>query len=229
MLKVRLLRLLTLIFVLSACFLAHEAAFADDDLYRTVKADVLNMREQASTGSAVVGQVPYAAQVKILWLEPEWARVTYGGVEGYVSRQYLVVPSEFKSQLPSRGSEVSSKGQAVAELAKQYLGVPYVYGGASPSGFDCSGFVYYIYKQFGVTLNRVAADQMSNGTWVAFSEIKPGDIIGFKNSGGYVNHVGIYVGNGMMIHSPQTGETVRYESVTSGNYSLRIAAVRRIF
>lgn len=228
-LKIKLLKILMLTFVLSACVCAFDVAFADDDLYRTVKADILNMREQASTGASVVGQVPYGAQVKILWLEPEWARVTYGGTEGYVSRQYLVVPSEFVSKLPSRGAEVSSKGQAVVETAKQYLGIPYVYGGTSPSGFDCSGFVYYVYKQFGVTLNRVAADQMTNGKWVPFSEIQPGDIIGFKNSSGYVNHVGIYAGNGMMIHSPQTGETVRYESVTSGNYSLRVAAVRRIF
>lgn len=229
MLKIRLLKIFVLTFVLSVCGCVFNTAFADDDLYRIVKADVLNMREQASVSSSVVGQAPYGAKVKILWLEPEWARVTYNGTEGYVSRQYLVVPAEFVSKLPSRGAEVSSKGQAVVELAKQYLGVPYVYGSASPSGFDCSGFVYYIYKQMGVTLNRVAADQMTNGTWVAFSEIQPGDIIGFKNSSGYVNHVGIYAGNGMMIHSPQTGETVRYESVTSGNYSLRVAAVRRIF
>jgi len=202
--------------------------FANEDTYRIVKATSLNIREQATTNSKVVGQVPYAGKVKILWLEPEWARISYGTTEGYVSRQYLVVPAQFVD-LASRGTNVSSKGQAVAEYAKQFLGVPYVYGGTSPSGFDCSGFVYYIYKQFGVTLNRVANDQMVNGTWVPFSEAMPGDIIGFKNKSGYVNHVGIYVGNGMMIHSPQTGEHVRYESVVSGNYSLRIAAVRRIF
>lgn len=201
---------------------------ATEDTYRIVKATSLNIREQASTSSAVLGQVPYAGRVKILWLEPEWARISYNGTEGYVSRQYLVVPSQFVD-LSSRGTVVSSKGQAVAEYAKQFLGVPYVYGGASPSGFDCSGFVYYVFQQFGVTLNRVASDQMSNGTWVSFSEAKPGDIIGFHNSSGYVNHIGIYVGNGMMIHAPQTGETVRYESVVTGNYSRRISAVRRIF
>ena len=94
---------------------------------------------------------------------------------------------------------------------------------------DCSGFVYYVYQQFGVTLNRVAADQMSNGVAVSVSDMRPGDIVGFHNKSGYVNHIGIYVGGGMMIHAPQSGETVRFESVVTGNYSLRINGVRRIF
>ena len=226
--KIKFLKLILIIFVITIILSTTCAVFANEDTYRIVKASTLNIREQASTSSKIVGQVPYAGKVKILWLEPDWARISYGATEGYVSRQYLVVPSQFVD-LASRGASVSTKGQAIVEYAKQFLGVPYVYGGASPRGFDCSGFVYYIYKQFGVTLNRVANDQMVNGTWVPFSEAMPGDIIGFKNKSGYVNHVGIYVGNGMMIHSPQTGENVRYESVVSGNYSLRIAAVRRIF
>ena len=227
--KTKIVRIFLLVLTFVVILSAGNVSFADDGTYRIVKATSLNIRAGASTTSQVVGAVPYAGKVKILWLEPEWARISYAGVEGYVSRQYLVVPSEFTGNLVSRGTTVSSKGQAVVELAKQYLGTPYVYGGSSPKGFDCSGFVYYIYKQFGVTLNRVAQDQMTNGTWVPTSEMMPGDIIGVKNSSGYVNHVGIYVGGGMMIHSPQSGETVRFESVVSGNYSLRIAAVRRIF
>ena len=81
----------------------------------------------------------------------------------------------------------------------------------------------------GVTLNRVAADQMTNGTWVASNNLQPGDIVGFTNRSGYVNHVGIYAGNGMMIHSPQTGDVVKYESIVNGNYSLRLVCGRRIF
>ena len=81
----------------------------------------------------------------------------------------------------------------------------------------------------GVTLNRVAADQMTNGTWVPKNALQPGDIVGFANRSGYINHVGIYVGNGMMIHSPQTGEFVRYESIVTGNYANRLTCGRRIF
>ena len=132
-------------------------------------------------------------------------------------------------EMPSRGDAVSSRGQAVVELAKQYLGTPYRYGGAAPGGFDCSGFVYYIYSQMGVTLNRVAADQMTNGTWVDKGNLQPGDIVGFTNSSGYINHVGIYAGNGMMIHSPQTGDVVKFESIVTGNYAGRLTCGRRIF
>ncbi len=191
-----------------------------------VTASLLNIRSAASTDSSVLGQIPYGQRVGINWLESGWARITYNGIGGYVSLDYLSVINE---PLPSRSQAVSTKGQAVVERAKQYLGIPYVYGGTSPSGFDCSGFVYYIYKSMGVTLNRVAADQMKNGQWVAKNDLQPGDIVGFTNSSGYVNHVGIYAGNGMMIHSPQTGDVVKYESIVTGNYSRRLICGRRIF
>jgi len=70
---------------------------------------------------------------------------------------------------------------------------------------------------------------MTNGTWVPKNALQPGDIVGFQNRSGYINHVGIYVGNGMMIHSPQTGDVVKYESVVTGNYANRLTCGRRIF
>lgn len=194
--------------------------------YGVVKASLLNIRQSATTESAVVGQIPNGQYAGVRWIEGNWARISYSGIEGYVSMEYLTVVN---GALPSRGETVSSKGQAVVELAKQFLGTPYVYGGTSPSGFDCSGFVYYIYNRLGVQLNRVAADQMTNGTWVAKNALQPGDIVGFTNSSGYINHVGIYAGNGMMIHSPQTGDVVKYESIVTGNYSARLTCGRRIF
>lgn len=194
--------------------------------YGVVRASLLNIRQAATTSSAVVGQIPNGGYTSIKWLEGNWARITYNGLEGYVSLDYLTVVNE---PMPSRSGAVSTKGQAVVELAKQYLGTPYVYGGAAPGGFDCSGFVYYIYSQMGVQLNRVACDQMTNGTWVDKSQLMPGDIVGFANSSGYITHVGIYAGNGMMIHSPQTGDVVKYESIVTGNYSMRLTCGRRIF
>ena len=194
--------------------------------YGVVTASLLNIRSAASTGSGILGQIPYGQYVKVNWLQQGWANISYNGIGGYVSLDYLNV---MNGEMPSRNSAVSSKGQAVVELAKQFLGTPYRYGGAAPGGFDCSGFVYYIYKQMGVTLNRVAADQMVNGTWVAKNMLQPGDIVGFANKSGYVNHVGIYAGNGMMIHSPQTGDVVKYTSIVNGNYAGRLVCGRRIF
>ena len=201
-------------------------SYAAEGSYGIVTASVLNIRQGATTASAIVGQAANGTCLTVHWLEPGWARISYGGVEGYVSLDYLRVMS---GEMPSRSDAVSSRGQAVVELAKQYLGTPYRYGGAAPGGFDCSGFVYYIYSQMGVTLNRVAADQMTNGTWVDKGNLQPGDIVGFTNSSGYINHVGIYAGNGMMIHSPQTGDVVKFESIVTGNYARRLTCGRRIF
>ena len=195
--------------------------------YGIVTASLLNLRQQPSTSSAILAQMPNGTTVNVSSLQNGWAKVTYQGREGFVSLDYLKI---MQGEAPvSRGTEVSSKGQAIVELAKQYIGTPYRYGGSSPSGFDCSGFVYFLYKSMGVTLNRVAQDQMTNGTWVPKNALQPGDIVGFANSSGYINHVGIYAGNGMMIHSPQTGEYVRYESIVTGNYANRITCGRRIF
>lgn len=186
----------------------------------------LNLRASASTSSAILAQIPNGQVLPVSEVTAGWAKVTYNGTVGYVSNDYLDFS---QSSLPDRGTAVSSKGQAVVELAKQHLGKAYVYGASGPGNFDCSGLVYYVYKQMGVTLNRVANDQMKNGTYVSAGELQPGDIVGFSNSSGYVNHVGIYVGNGMMIHSPQTGDVVKYESIVTGNYSRRLVGGRRIF
>jgi cell wall-associated NlpC family hydrolase len=99
-------------------------------------------------------------------------------------------------------------GQAVA-IAEQYLGVPYVYGGASPSGFDCSGLVMYVYAQLGVSLPHNAAAQFSVLPHVPLSDLEPGDLVFFNGLG----HVGIYVGNGTMIHAPHTGTVVQFGSI----------------
>ena len=151
---------------------------------------------------------------------------------GIVTASLLNIRAENNTQstiLAQAPCGSSTKGMAALEIAKSCLGIPYVYGGSSTSGFDCSGLVYYCYQQVGVTLNRVADDQMKNGVYVDKSELQPGDIIGFTSGdSSYISHVGIYAGNGMMIHAPQTGDVVKYESLLTGSYSLRYAGARRI-
>lgn len=111
---------------------------------------------------------------------------------------------------PSRGNVVS--------IAAQYLGVPYVWGGASPSGFDCSGLTMYVYAQVGIYLPHSAAAQYNSGTPVSASEMAPGDLVFF---GSPISHVGIYVGGGSMIHAPFEGTVVSYGGI-GGN----VGAVR---
>jgi peptidoglycan DL-endopeptidase CwlO len=106
----------------------------------------------------------------------------------------------------------SGRSSAVA-IAQRYLGVPYVYGGASPGGFDCSGLVMYVYAQLGIGLSHGATDQQRASTPVPISSLQPGDLV-FFGSASYSYHVGIYVGGGSMIHAPHTGAVVSYGSVS---------------
>jgi cell wall-associated NlpC family hydrolase len=108
----------------------------------------------------------------------------------------------------------------VCAIAAQYLGVKYVYGGASPStGFDCSGFVMYVYAQVGISLPHYSGSQQQMGTAVSMSALQPGDLV-FRGNPAY--HVGIYVGGGTCIHSPHTGSVVSYQSVGYWDSAVRL-------
>jgi cell wall-associated NlpC family hydrolase len=107
---------------------------------------------------------------------------------------------------------VSSTGAghpAAASIAMRYLGVPYVWGGASPSGFDCSGLVMYVYAQLGISLGHYTGAQWSETVPISMSQAQPGDLVFFNG----VSHVGIYIGNGQMVNAPHTGSVVRIDSI----------------
>lgn len=109
-------------------------------------------------------------------------------------------------------------GEQAVALAKQHLGTPYVWGGAAPGGFDCSGLVQHVYAQLGIDLPRVSADQAKAGTPVAsLAEAQPGDLVFFDWSSGRagIDHVGIYAGDGKMVVAPKTGDVVKVQEITS--------------
>lgn len=124
----------------------------------------------------------------------------------------------------------STTGANIVEFAKKYLGYKYVSGGASPAtGFDCSGFTTYVYKNFGITLSRTSTAQASNGTAVQKSNLKQGDLVIFNNSSNTkVGHVGIYIGDNKFIHAANPSKGVIITALSDSYYSARYVGARRI-
>jgi peptidoglycan DL-endopeptidase CwlO len=117
----------------------------------------------------------------------------------------------------------SATANSVIANAKQYLGVPYVWGGSTPSGFDCSGFVSYVYRSVGISLPRTSRAQQNVGTRISLSQVQPGDLV-FQGSPAY--HVGIYIGGGQYIHAPQTGDVVKIASFNPSKFSTASRVLR---
>lgn len=193
----------------------------------------LNVRTGPGTGYTHIFTLNDGEVVSITGIDSGWYKITYNGMNGYVSSDYMVT---CKDSAGSRGDGTvaavsSGLGQQVVEYAKQFLGKPYAWGGNGPNSFDCSGFTKYVYSHFGYTLNRTASSQLNNGTAVARGEWQPGDLVFFYNGrvSTPVSHVGIYVGNGQFIHASTNSYAVQYDSLYSSYYSNAYVYARRIF
>ncbi len=214
--------------IMTTVFLALSMLVANaETVIGIVVASSLNVRENASSGAPIITEIEAGSEVVLLERTGDWYKVNVGDI-GYVNANYIRTQNEIATGtvIAAPITDVTyTKGQQVVELAKQYIGVRYVYGGTNPNGFDCSGLVQYVYRQMGVTLNRVAADQAKNGIFVAKEDLMPGDLVFFKKAGRAIHHVGIYVGNGYYLHAPYTGRTVCIEAMTRADYY----TARRVF
>jgi cell wall-associated NlpC family hydrolase len=132
-------------------------------------------------------------------------------------QQFLSTPTDSSSSTTSANPVAPPPGNysGVVSIAMRYLGVPYVWGGASPSGFDCSGLVLYVFAQVGISLPHGSTEQYGYGTHVSMSQLEPGDLVFFYPG---LSHVGIYIGGGNFIHAPHTGDVVKI-SPLAGYYS----------
>jgi len=188
----------------------------------------VRLRSGASMSSEILGELFYGNTVTITGTSGDWTAVNYQGKSGYVYSRYVSGGSYKPSETPQIPSDGKVTGQQIVDFALQFEGYRYTWGGASPStGFDCSGLVYYVYGQFGYTMNRVAADQALNGVHVDPSDLQPGDVLCFYSGGGYIGHAGIYIGNNRFIHAANsyTGVVV---AELSGYYESRGFEARRI-
>lgn len=141
---------------------------------------------------------------------------------------FLTPPDKEAEPAVPRPTAEELLGQQIAEYASGYIGAKYKYGGKSPeTGFDCSGFVYYIYEQFGYRLERVANDQAKQGVEIEHDALIPGDLLAFYTSGKYVGHIGIYMGSGYYIHAMGSAYGVVLTSLDDA-YSQRDYTARRI-
>ena len=193
---------------------------------------VLNMRSAPGTENSIVTKLYEGKIAKIIGINNGWFKVQYGGKTGYISPEYVsIVPyaassgstSSASASAGSSGSTSSASGtrQEIIDYAAGLLGCKYVYGGTSPSGFDCSGFTQYVFAQFGVSLSHSSATQYTNSVRIKKSELKIGDLIFFSQTSGSskVGHVGIYVGDGQFIHAASPGKGVRYDDLDSTYYT----------
>ncbi len=141
--------------------------------------------------------------------------------------QKLVLAANMTAEVSRSGS--TADGQRILDVARQYLGVPYSYGGTTPAGFDCSGYVQYVFKQCGYQLSRTAAAQYQQGTAVSKTDLMIGDIVFFACNGGGIDHSGIYAGENRFIHSssPRSGGVI-ITSLSESYYSRSYVGARRI-
>ena len=221
------------------------------NLTKYVSVSSLNLRKNANKNAEVIDQLKLNTKVTVTALaDNKWAKITYNGKTGYVSINYLSdSKTEVTSRSENTNREASNNsnesqskntekttekestsstqssggsGAAVVAYAKQFLGCKYVYGGMSPSGFDCSGFTSYVYKHFGYSLNRTSSGQRSNGVAVDKSNLQAGDILCFNG------HVGLYIGGGSFIHAANPSKGVIISSLSESYYQKNYITARRI-
>lgn len=206
-----------------------------------VNVTLLNFRKSPSTDAAVIGSLAEGAQLKVVGLENGWLKVEYEGQTGYISGEYVnfvSAPSQntFAVTLSEIGegisdiilTEASSVAQALLTYASTLMGCPYVYGGTDPSGFDCSGFVQYVFKHFGISVGRSSDDQYEDGIRVDEANLQAGDLLFWTSSDtATTTHSGIYIGNRQFIHA-SSNDGITITSMDSLWYSMRYVGAVRI-
>ena len=187
----------------------------------------VNLRAKPDSSSDLLATLTTGDKANIIGFNCGWYKVTCGSQTGYI-RSDLLELTEKPAANSGGASGAVSVGQQLVELAKQYIGTPYVWGGTTTSGFDCSGYTRYVYAQLGYSIKRTAAQQLTNGTPV--TDLQLGDLVFFNNtysSSLAATHVGIYIGDNQFIHAAAGG--VKITDLSDSFYASRYVGARRIF
>ena len=220
--------------------------------YGSVNGSDVRMRSGPSTSHTTLKTLNKGTKTYIIGINNQWFKIIYGDQVGYISSDYLdlteipyenrdsqkqphffrggkstgVIPSA--TALKGNNSSVTTTGQAIVNTAKKYIGVPYLWGGTSPKGFDCSGLVQYAFKAHGINLPRTSKEQWTVGKQISKSQLQPGDLVFFANT--YttgVSHVGIYVGDNQFIHA-SSSKGVMISSLSNSYWAAHYHGCRRV-
>ena len=222
---------------MSAQFVDAKSSASGLSANGKVTGDSVNVRASAGTGGSVVTTLSKGAGVTVTGFEKGWYAVTAGGKSGYVSGDYVALVSKAvaapaQQTAPTTQTTVTvtgtGTGAEIAAKALEYVGCDYVYGGAGPTSFDCSGLTMYVYGLYGYSLPHGATGQASCGIAVDKSELQPGDLVLFTGSGVTYGHVGIYIGDDQFVHASTYGVGVITSSLSSNTYVKRYSGARRI-
>ena len=190
-----------------------------------ITGDCVNVRSTPSTEGSIITKVYAGNLVDLIALEGDWYTVSCDGQTGYIRSDFLRVYT---------GAPGGGLGADIAATAQEYLGTKYVYGGASASGFDCSGFTMYIFSLYGYSLPHSATSQWnSSGTYVAREDLQAGDLVLFcdpsRSNGKACSHVGIYIGDGDFIHaSSGRSRGVTISSLSENYYDGYYVGAKRV-
>jgi len=214
-----------------------------------VTGSVVNVRSKPNTSGEILAKLNKGARVDIFEQSGDWYRISIGEDRyGWIHKDYISIRNESVSRgtadtaasiqsdatADQKATQENQNNASIADsektealrqeiiaYAKTLLGIKYVYGGSSKKGFDCSGFVGYVFEHFGISLERSSKDMGNNGKTVKKADLKPGDLVFFDTNGGLnaINHVGIYIGNNKFIHaSSGVGRKVTISSLSDSFY-----------
>ena len=182
----------------------------------------VRLRDGANLSANIIGYLENGTSMQVIGVFGGWYKVKSGDKIGYVYSDYFSLSS------CASENEESLKGQEIVDTAMKYMGVPYVWGGTSESGFDCSGLVYYVYKECGYSIDRTAATIYEDGTYVDKSDLEVGDAICFSSASYSIGHVGIYIGGGQFIHASSASGEVIISDLNNVYYSSHYVGARRL-